>query len=401
LNWQLQNKAESWLMAGSIAVIMLVAGPYFARRSGSDFREYQNDFNVYYYAGREVLAGRDPYQNSLGPWTPYLYPPVLAVLIVPLALLPVQAAAFIWFIVSATSFVLAARLASMLSVCGVASGSDPNRDQTESDREALVGLIAMIVVGRFALDCFAMGQVNAIVASLAVAHVYLYAKGRLRLSAFALALGAAIKLTPAVLIVYHLAKGRISFAIKSSLMLVVLLAASFLVFGPRAAGALRSFGEQTIANGQGFDFGYSGNQSIRALESRLLSQGEESSRRPYDTPSLAISLVLTIVALFAARKRAPEIAAAAPAFCCMVFLSPLAWKSHFIALILPVAYLAARAVKATSGRSRALAVCMITAAFGLFTLTSPTLIGTRAAEWADNHSLVLAGALLIYIAALF
>jgi alpha-1,2-mannosyltransferase len=246
-----------------------------------------------------------------------------------------------------------------------------------------------------------MGQVNTIVASLAVAHLYLFAKGRLRPSAFALALATAIKLTPVILIIYHLAKGRIRLAVESSLMLVLLLAASFLIFGRGAAGALSSFEHQTIANGQGFDLAYSGNQSIRAAESRLLSQREESRRRPYDPASLGIGFVLMIGALLAARKRQPEIAAAAPIFCCMVFLSPLAWKSHFVTLILPVAYLAARAFKSPPGLNRRLAGGAIAAAFVLFTLTSPTLVGARSAEWADNHSLVLAGALITFLAVLF
>ena len=184
-------------------------------------------------------------------------------------------------------------------------------------------------------------------------------------------------------------------------MLVFLLAASFLVFGQRAPEAVSSLERQTITNGQGFDLGYSGNQSIRGFVSRLIPQSDESRRRPDEPVSLLISFVLLISALLAARKREPEIAAVAPVFCCMVILSPLAWKSHFVTLILPVAYLAGRAVKAALGLEQRLAVCAIAAAFCVFTLTSPMLIGPEAAEWADNHSLVLAGALVIYIAALF
>jgi len=110
---------------------------------------------------------------------------------------------------------------------------------------------------------------------------------------------------------------------------------------------------------------------------------------------------LLLAALLAARRQRSEMAAAAPVFCCMVMLSPLAWKGHFVALILPAAYLAARAISATPGLNRRVARLAIAVTFALFTLTSPTLVGARAAEWADDHSLVLLGALITYLAVLF
>jgi len=390
-------------MEGLLAIILLGSGLYFARRSGTDYSAYGNDFNVFYFAAREVLGGRDPYQNRLGPWTPYLYPPVLAELLAPIALLPVPLAAYIWFVASGVSMLLAARMASVLSV--QASGSNSTGESTPENKptmaaETLVALIASMVVGRFALDCFAMGQVNAIVTGLAVAHLYLYAKDRRRLSALALALAASLKLTPAVLIIYHLARGRIRFAAGTSLLLVCLLAGGFLVFGRGAIVAVRAFQQQTIANGQGFDLGYSGNQSIRGAELRLTSESDDGRRKPYDWASLAVSLVLLLGAVFAARRQASEVAAA-PLFCCMVMLSPLAWKAHFVALILPAACLAARAIRRTPGVKTSVARFAIALTFVLFTLTSPTLIGATGAEWTDYHSLVLFGTLVTYLAVLF
>ena len=54
-----------------LVIVILASGIYFARRSGTDPQKYTNDFNVYYYAAREMTAGRDPYQNSLGDWIAY------------------------------------------------------------------------------------------------------------------------------------------------------------------------------------------------------------------------------------------------------------------------------------------------------------------------------------------
>ena len=140
----------------------------------------------------------------------------------------------------------------------------------------------------------------------------------------------------------------------------------------------------------------------RALTSA--SQGTsqlEARRKPFDATSLVISLAFLTGAIIAARKHKAEVVAAAPMFCCMVFLSPLAWKVHFVGLILPTSYLAARAIAESSRLIRRLATLAFASAFGLFALTTPASIGLRAGEWADQHSLDLLGAVVTYLAVLF
>src|SRR2546426_10384184 len=92
----------------ALVICVLASGIFFARKSGTNPEVYSNDFNVYYHAAREVIAGRDPYQRSLGDWTPYIYLPLLAELMVPLALLPLPVASYLWFLISAASMVSAA-----------------------------------------------------------------------------------------------------------------------------------------------------------------------------------------------------------------------------------------------------------------------------------------------------
>src|SRR6185295_14642976 len=159
----------------SLGIAAVIGGLYFAGRSGSDPDVYGNDFNVYYHASREVIAGRDPYQNSLSEWTPYLYPPLLAELLTPLALLPLTLAAYVWFLISAFSI--------------FATGVMCARMFPESRAPRwLVAAAAMMIVFRFVLDNFNLGQVNAMVTALAVAHVFLYARGKKFWSALALAI---------------------------------------------------------------------------------------------------------------------------------------------------------------------------------------------------------------------
>lgn len=43
---------------------------------------------------------------------------------------------------------------------------------------------------------------------------------------------------------------------------------------------------------------------------------------------------------------------------------------------------------------------LLAVVFTLFNLSSPKLVGVAAGEWADAHSLIFAGALLLYVGTL-
>ena len=387
-----------------LAATTLVSGLYFARRSGTNPDAYSNDFNVYYHAAREVIGGRDPYQHSLGDWTPYIYPPLLAELIVPLAFLPLPVAAYVWFLIGATSIVAATWMASGLANRSEETAALEHRPTKSATSRAAIAACAVIIVLRFVLDTFNLGQVNALVAGLAVAHVYLYARDRKALSAIALVIAVSIKLTPALFLVYHLARLRLKFVLACSALLVGVTAMSLLPFGQRGTDAFQTFWNRTVKNEQGYDFAYSGNQSLRGAIARLTSGANEAlpptaseSSKPAESTTLLVAMVLLALAVFVAVRARTELAAAAPFFCCLVLLSPLSWKAHYVILILPVAYLIS-VVNASKSR---LIVVALGAALVLFNMTSPRVIGLAAAEWADSHSLVFCGALVVFFGCVF
>lgn len=77
------------------------------------------DFATFWRSGGDVLHGRSPYPAALhtfpthpGPSTvaPFVYPPVTAVLMIPLSLLPLHAAAVVFLFVETAAVVLALRL---------------------------------------------------------------------------------------------------------------------------------------------------------------------------------------------------------------------------------------------------------------------------------------------------
>lgn len=409
-----QSRPSALALALLIAAAF-VSGIYFARQSGSDPETYSNDFNVYYFAAREVAAGRDPYQRSLGQWTPYLYPPLLAELTIPLTLLPLPLAAYLWFLISAAATAAAAWMSA--SLAGRVNLKDQKKIPDSVSRHSFNGMLAgraliaaasVIIVGRFVLDNFNLGQVNLITVALTVAHVYWFAKNRKVASGFALALAISIKLTPAILLVYHLARLRLKFTLSCVAMLAAITALSLVPFGADAPAALSRFVERTVKNEQGYDLAYSGNQSLRGAVERLSAdsgdqteqRADNSARSPVNLVTLVISLAVVAFSIFAVFIARSEMAATAPFFCAMVMLSPLSWKAHFVMLILPVAYLVCAATSKQKPLASIIAI-VLTVTFALFNLTSPKIIGLAAAEWADAHSLILAGAALIYSAVIY
>lgn len=427
-DWKAKMKSRA--IIGLAVIAVLASGIYFARQSGTNPHKYENDFNVFYFAASELIAGRDPYQDSLHAWTPYLYPPVLAELMTPLALLPLPAAAYLWFLISLSAATVAARMAAALAGLPPDEGQGtlraaPLPQTAVAQRVAaffpdlatprnFIALLIAVILLRFILDNFKLGQVNLIIAMLAVAHVYCYATGRRRLSVAALALAAAMKLTPGLLVAYHLARRRWRFAAVCALCSGLLMAASFLPFGARATETFSIFFNRTVRNQQGFDLAYGGNQSLRGFVARLTDEAatvdhpqvseapaDDSVRKPSSALSLTLAALLLIVAVFAAAVARTEMAAAAPFFCCMVMLSPLSWKAHFVILILPVAYVMGCAFQSSSIARKRWLMAVLVVVFALSNLTSKNLFGEGFAAWADARSLVLLAAFVVYVAAVW
>jgi hypothetical protein len=391
-----------------LAIVIVAAGLYIAGKSGGDPLAYRNDFNVFYHAAREVLAGRDPYQSSLAEWTPYLYPPLLAIVLAPLALFPLPVAAYVWFLINAVSIIAAALMSARLGRDDESTNEGKVAGSEGGPVAPLVAALSLLIVARFVLDNFSLGQVNPLLAALAAAHVYLYSRDKKIASALVLSIAVSIKLTPLVLIAYHVARRRWKFAAAALATCVALTALSFVPLGSRAPEAFQIFVNRTIKNEQGYDLADAGNQSLRGALARLtldstgtLDQvATDLSRRPFDTLTLMISFLLFAVAMIAGSRARTELLAAAPFVCCVVLLSPLSWKAHFVMLILPVVCLVAEALRAR-GTRRAILIAVLAVIFVLFNLTSPRVIGLQSAEWADAHSLVFIGALLIFGASLW
>ena len=214
---------------------------------------------------------------------------------------------------------------------------------------------------------------------------------------FMLALAATMKVTPTILVFYHLGRMRFKYAAVCLGLIAGVTILSFAPLGKGAVSAAQAFVNRTITNGQGFDLKYSGNQSLRGFELRLSGEGNGPAQSTSDPVSILVSIVLIGAALIASNRGRGELESAAPFFCLAVILSPLSWKDHHVILMPAIAMLMQCAASAGTMLKRVMFGAVLVICFGLFNLTSWRIIGLGGAEWADAHSFVFAGAMLVFV----
>src|SRR5579883_497706 len=134
-----------------------------------------SDFEFYYHAAQQVLHGRSPYLEG-----GYVYPPLLACLLAPLAMFDYFTARWIWFAISHAAFLAAGWLLWRHLGRG---------------RAALCAVALVWAAGGAAEDGFGLGQADAVLLLLGV--IALTSAGRA--AALSIAGGFALKLFPGVL----------------------------------------------------------------------------------------------------------------------------------------------------------------------------------------------------------
>ena len=278
------------------------------------------DLQVYVYAVQDMLAGKDIYATTTPFWNLYfIYPPIAAVLMVPLAVGPYWLWQLIW------TFLLIWAQQSVMKRCGVPRGW-------------VLGLVGVVVV--LAMEpirtTLGYGQVNTILMALVVAdllpdrpqdEVLVFDRGlggRIPQGTL-IGLAAAIKLTPALFAVFAFLAGRKRVAWTAVI--------SFFAF--TAFGAIFQW-SQTWQFWFGLSGGntrtasplYVGNQSLLGVVYRLI--GETTA---LTLLGLAISgLVALLGAVVASQwwRAGEKVFAVALVGLCTCLASPLSWTHHHV-----------------------------------------------------------------------
>lgn len=278
------------------------------------------DLEVYVYAARDLLTGKDIYQTQtpLGLW--YIYPPIAAVLMVPLVLGPYTLWQVVW-----TGLLVAAQN-SVLGRVGVRRGW-------------VLAVVSMCVV--VAMEpirtTLGYGQVNTFLMFLVIADLVPARPGQRRVipQGMLIGLAAAIKLTPLLFLVFLLLLGRrraflfgtATFAVLTVIGAVVMWQGTVTFFTGLLGGDTKTSGPQ-----------YVGNQSLVGVTTRLLGAETTSTLL-----GLGIAAVVGLLALLVGLhwwrrgERGFTVALGGVATC---LASPLSWTHHWV-WVLPLGAAAA------------------------------------------------------------
>lgn len=275
------------------------------------------DLQVYVYAVNDMLAGKDIYATTTPGWNLYfIYPPIAAILMVPLAV----GAYWLWQLIWTLLLVWAQQ--SVLKRCGVPRGW-------------VLGLIGVVVV--LAVEpirtTLGYGQVNTMLMALVVADLLPdrpHQKRRIPQGAL-IGLAAAIKLTPALFVVFAflLGKKRMAWTAIISFAAFTLVGAVFQWNQTWQFWFGLSGGDTRTASPL-----YAGNQSFLGVIYRLIGETRELTLLGLAVGGL-VALLGTIVACQWWRAGEQTFAVALVGLCtCLA--SPLSWTHHYV-WILPMA----------------------------------------------------------------
>jgi hypothetical protein len=288
---------------------------------------------------------------------PYLYLPVFAVLLWPLAALPLPTAYAAALLVNATLWPILIYLCLRLV------------DPPDRIRAPLL-VFALLLFPSFFPTIFTLhhGSPSLLVAVLIVGALVLERSGRSRLAGALVALAVLIKIVPVVLLVYLALRRRWRALLWAAVAAVALMAVSVAVAGvephvrwvtelaPSLASGARtgSFFEPAC---------HPENQTFTSLVCRLLGAGSPWAR---PVASLLGALVLIVASLVLWRRRRPAIDGREGALLAVTVLlvSTITWFHHMTLMLPPLLALAAEACLREGWRRWVLAAVSLGIAFG-------------------------------------
>jgi glycosyl transferase family 87 len=356
-----------------------------------------NDFPIYWNAARTLAAGGSPYDVASG-LHGYVYPPFLALVLIPAAALPLGVAAWIWFALSAAAATLACRVAVGLA----RRGWGPR---------ALAGWAsaAWLPLAGLAADNAALGQANLILLALGLAGSADLLRRRDLRGGGLIGLAAAVKPHLALLLVPGLLRGRWRAAAGCAAALLLTGAVlPIAAVGPaRTATLWREWEEKVVVPaGEGTLQGSTiWDQSPQAGLRRLLvdapafdqtgihvaSLGPEAFGRVSRAWSALAGAILIAIWGFAPRRDDPraELIDQGLAFTGTLLLVGYSLKAHFVALLLPLGIAAALA------RGRKTGIAVVVAADLLILLGNPGITGRSLSNWCLAYSCITVATLLL------
>ena len=308
--------------ARSLTVVLAVAASVAALLpwlidAGPALR-YAIDIDVYRAGARAFLEGDNLYTRSYevgGITLPFTYPPLAAILFIPVALLPYPVALVGWTLASAVLLWWCLVIVLRHAVPAV------------NHRVIATWILPLALLAEPVRETLGFGQINIILMALVLADTLTRRPWLPR--GVLIGLAAAIKLTPAVFILVFLVRRQWRDAAVTFLSGVgFTLAAALVSWRNSWTYWLDTLTDTGRIGGEA----YASNQSIRGVLARLAEPGEQADRLLWLVLVIG-ALGLIIVAMLRAQTMLATVLLASTA---ALLCSPVSWSHHWVWLI-PVA----------------------------------------------------------------
>jgi alpha-1,2-mannosyltransferase len=311
--------ASRWARTALVMVNLAAVAAFLLSysRHGVGFGPYRIDLGVYRIGGRTWLRGGDLYRQVLvigGLRLPFTYPPIAAVVLAPLALLPMTAAGTV---LTVGSVALAAVVLGVFlrRLAGPVAGS----------LWAAGWLLPAALLLEPVRSTLAYGQIDIVLMALVTLDC-LTAEPRWPRGALT-GLAAAVKLTPAAFVLFFLLRRDYRAAAVGGVSFAAITAAGFALAGP---DSVRYWTTIVFQTGRIGGPATATNQCIQAVLAR-------AGLDPHTLPGAAAWLMLSAVVVVAACRGMRHALAASQdclalslnAFAALL-ISPVSWSHHWV-----------------------------------------------------------------------
>ena len=393
------------------ALVLLWAVAEIARSLG---RQHAVIFEGYVQVGDLVLSGGDPYSLAINTWPPFFF--LIAGALALLAKLSATLALFLWQVGDALAIWGCCRLSAEMFAVGDGPITFWPRDARHLAFGSSLVIVPFLLTARLFQEHIQHTQINAQVLFLVLLAFRLFGRGRTAQGGLSLAVAASTKAVPVLLVPYLLYKRawrELGWTV--AFLLALNVALPVLVVGPtRAIGAWQTW--RAVAGAETADpTPHFMNQSFPAALKRLLTAAG-SLRDPLhyavaDWSPRAVQMTFVACALAAALFLAwrfrrhtrdwtdPRVAAElAILLGAMVVVDPLAWKAHYVVLIVPTTFVwwALRQRGQLAGAWRWV---MFWGSAACITLSAPAIVGNHMRDVMESLNVILVGAVLLLVLA--
>lgn len=308
------------------------------------------DTGVYRAGALAVLHGDPLYGNlrflpDTSPCLPFTYPPVAAVLFLPLAALPPQLVWGVFAVLTVLGLVLVLRSSITVAMPG--------------------WLVPALGLGVFLLEPvwrgLGLGQINVVLMALVVLDVLVLPRNRY--GGVLIGVAAAVKLTPLIFVLHLLVTGRRADAARALGTFLGLNAVCLLVL---PGDTLAFWRTQLIGGNNATGASYGRNESLNGMIQRFLPHSDLA----FPLAVLA-GLACIAVALPIARtlyRRGDNVGALLVTAFCGLLVSPISWTHHWVWLAPLAALLVSRAVRGPKLATIAPIVALAALGTGLCTI---------------------------------